>query len=170
MRITKAAAAVSLAAGLTAATPATAGILHFDIAGSFTSSFSIDTTRTPDRVNSQLGGLLTQILYDNRSVLFNGVERVATISFGSGLAADFQLFGPGIPFTQLIGPTVFSGPLTAPMFALGDFQFRNPFFGQSVTLSIRPVADAVPAPSTMPALMAGLAALGALAARRRATR
>jgi PEP-CTERM motif len=167
MRLVHTASAAALAAGLLLATPVAATVFVFDITGSFTSNFRIDTSRGPDRTNNQLGGLLTQINYENRPVLFNGIERNATIIFGSGLAASFQLLGPGIPFTQLSGATLFSGPLATPTFTPGRFELRNPFFRQAITIDVSQAAGAVPEPASWAMLIAGFGLIGAAARRQR---
>ena len=160
------AGALALATSLALAAPAAATVFIFDITGSFTSNFRIDTSQGPDRINNQLGGLLTQITYENRPILFNGVERNASIIFGSGLAAGFQLLGPGIPFTQLSGATLFSGPLDRPIFTPGRFELRNPFFRQAITIDVSPAAGAVPEPASWAMLIAGFGLVGAVARRR----
>jgi hypothetical protein len=170
MRHTLSAAAVLLSAGLFFSSPAAATVLLFDISGSFTSQFTLDTSRAPDRTNNQLGGLLRQITYDNRPLQLNGVQRMGSISFGDGLAARFQIFGAEIPlFIQLNGDTLFSGPLSAPVFNTGRFLLRNPFFGQSVTLDISRATGAVPEPASWAMLISGFGLAGiALRHRRRA--
>lgn len=95
----------------------------------------------------------------------------ADINFGTGLAATFNLSNATIGAIQLNGPTVFTGPSSAPMFSAGAFALANPFFGISdeLTISAAPSVSAAPELGTW-ALMLGGIGLSGFALRRRRQR
>jgi PEP-CTERM motif len=109
-----------------------------------------------------------QVGFDNVSGIFGGVAGVASISFGTNLIADFNVGGTTLGFVQLTsnGPDLFSGNPADPVFTLGSFNLRNPFFGQNDVLTISAVA-AVPEASTWAMMILGFASVGLVAYRRK---
>ncbi len=159
------AAALLLSAGL--ASEARAATLLFNLDGSFTASFQLDSMPVPTRFTDF--GFLGQSTFANVPITFNGVERTADLIFGTGLAARLNIVGSGIPFTQLTGDTLFTGTTANPVFAPGIFQLGNPFFGQSLTLRISevPMSGTIPEPAGWMMLIAGFGLLGSALRRRR---
>lgn len=161
-----------VAGGLLAATPAAAAPLLFNIIGQtltgpVTASFTLDSNPTPSRINDQSAFGFGQIFFDNVPGIFNGVAQTASsISFGTGIASQFQISGSASGFAQFGGQTVFTGPLTAPVFSPGTFTFTGFSNG---TLTVSPlVAAAVPEPATWAMLLVGFGGVG-FAMRRRAS-
>jgi hypothetical protein len=164
---TSAAVAALLAAMF--ASPASAALLNFELAGSHQASFQIDTETAPDFFSSStlIGN---QVRFDNVSGIFGGVSGLASISFGAGstIVADLNINGTPLGFTQLIGngPDLFTGDPADPFFTLGTFKLSNPFFGRNDVLTISAVA-AVPEPSTWAMMILGFAGVGFMAYRRK---
>ncbi len=154
---------------------ASAAILLFDITGTFNASFELDSALAPDIVRNDNIFSVFSAGYNNIPIIFNGMERMGNVSFGRGLAATFNLnlLPPGPqPFTQLLGPDLFSGSPSAPVFNLGNFGLRNGFFGQNVVLKISqsdPIAPpgAIPEPTTWAIMIAGFGLVGSAIRRRR---
>ncbi len=163
-------AASAAAAAIVAATPASAATLLFELSGSRSATFTLQSNPVvPDRVNSQpiLGG--SQIFFNNVAGTFNGMERTANVNFGSGnILAALNITGAGLPFTQFGGTDVFSFVDGSPVFQTGTFQFTGLATGRS-TLVISEVAQAIPEPATWAMMLIGFAFVGATAraARRR---
>jgi hypothetical protein len=152
---------------LAASAPANASQLMFDFAGpSGTASFQLDSSPTPDYVNSFLTGN-GQFGFNNVAGIFNGMAGVAsTINFGEGIYASLNIVAPGLGFTQFSNPQLFTGSLDAPTFLTGSFTLANPFLGDG-TLTISPVSGAVPEPATWVMLMLGFGLVGAAMRYRR---
>lgn len=83
--------------------------------------------------------------------------------------ADLSVAAPGLGFTQFSGGgPIFTGPVSAPVFATGTFQLTNNFFpDQNSTLTISQVASAVPEPATWAMMLIGFGALGSAMRRRK---
>jgi hypothetical protein len=159
-------AAVAALLAVMAASPASAALLNFELTGSHQASFQIDTETMPNFFSSSVFG--SQVGFNNVSGIFGGVAGVASISFGTDLFADFNIGGTGLGFVQLTsnGPDLFTGNPADPVFTLGSFNLRNPFFGQNDVLTISTVA-AVPEPSTWAMMILGFASVGLVAYRRK---
>ena len=163
---------VAVAALLAAAcaSPASAALLNFELSGSQQATFQIDTETVPDKFSSStlIGD---QVLFNNVSGIFGGVAGLASISFGTYLAADLNIGGTALGFTQLSGsgPDLFTGNPGDPIFTLGSFNLANPFLGQNDVLTISTVA-AVPEPSTWAMMVLGFAGVGFMAYRRKGQR
>jgi hypothetical protein len=159
------AVALVLSAGYASEASATTLLFNFD--GSFTASFELDSMPTPTSFTDF--GFLGQSTFADVPIVFNGVDRTANLIFGTGLAAKLNIVGPGIPFTQLSGDTLFTGTTANPVFSPGVFRLQNPFLGQSLTVTITPAptAGAIPEPATWAMLIAGFGLMGVAMRRRR---
>ncbi len=173
MNITKALMLPMAASIFAMATPAHAETLIFDFtgrtltSGAVTANFQLDSNPTPDRINNQPIISSGQIFFDNIRGTFNGVEQTAsTISFGFGSIAAFQFSGTTAGFAQFGGPRVFTGPLDAPVFTPGTFNFTGFSNG---TLNISRAVAAVPEPATWAFMILGFGAIGFAMRRRRKT-
>ncbi|MGI4879724.1 MAG: PEPxxWA-CTERM sorting domain-containing protein [Janthinobacterium lividum] len=149
-----------------AAAPAAAVPLLFSFSGQsltgpVVASFRLDSNPTPDRINDQSVFGLGQVFFDNVPGVFNGVVEVApTISFGTGLASQFQISGSSAGFAQFGGQTVFTGTLAHPVFSAGTYRF-NGFSSGTLT-----VAD-VPEPASWAMMVGGFGLLGVTLRQRR---
>lgn len=156
--------------GLLASSPAAAFPLLFSftgqsITGPVTASFQLDSNPTPDRINDQSAFGIGQIFFNGVSGVFNGsAETASTISFGTGLASQFQISGSSSGFAQFGGQTVFSGSLSNPVFMPGTFNFTG---FSSGTLTVSEVAAAVPEPATWAMMIGGFALVGSTMRRRK---
>lgn len=149
------------------ASAANATVYLFDLSGSKSATFSIDTAVPPAFTSSSFIG--DQIRYDNVAGTFGGVTGVApSVGFGTGLVAGFQITGTSLSFAQFVSPDLFTGPLTSPVFNLGTFNLTSIVSGAS-TLRISQAATpgAVPEPATWMMMLAGFALTGAAMRRRR---
>ena len=166
LRILFATGAAVAAATLSVPAHAASLPLVFNFSGpSGTAQFVLDPTPTPDFSSMILPGS-GQFGFNNVPGIYGGVPGTAsTISFGTGIVADFNIVAPNLGFTQFAGssPQLFTGPVDAPVFATGDFLLINPFLGNG-TLTIAPI----PEPATWALLLMGFAAVGgALRSSRR---
>lgn len=155
-----------LVGSLIATAPASAVPLLFtfsgqSITGPVMASFRLDSNPTPDRINDQSIFGFGQIFFDNVPGVFNGHAEVAqTISFGTGIASQFQISGSSAGFAQFGGQTVFTGTFAKPVFTAGTYQFTG---FSSGTLS---VAD-VPEPASWAMMVGGFGLLGVTLRQRR---
>jgi PEP-CTERM motif len=153
---------------LAASAPAHASQLMFDFSGpSGTALFQLNSSPTPDYVNTVLPGS-DQFGFNNVAGVFDGTPGVAsTINFGEGIVASLNIVANGLGFTQFSSPTLFTGSANAPTFLTGSFTLNNPFFGNG-TLTISPIASAVPEPTTWAMMIVGFGLVGgAMRFRRR---
>lgn len=154
---------VAIAAGLMAATPASAATLLFELSGSRDATFTLESDPVvPDRIrtSSLLGG--SQIFFDNVAGTFNGQAGTANINFGSGnIFSALNVNAPGLGFTQFGGADLFSLDNGVPVFNTGTFNLPSIVSGSS-TLTISQVAidNAVPEPGTWLLMLLGFAAIG----------
>lgn len=158
----------SVVGSLMSAAPAAAVPLLFtfkgqSITGPVMALFRLDSNPTPDSINDQSIFGFGQIFFDDVPGVFNGhSEDAATISFGTGLASQFQITGSSAGFAQFGGQTVFTGTFAKPVFSAGTYQFTG-FSNGTLT-----VAD-VPEPASWAMMVGGFGLLGvALRKRRRA--
>ena len=149
------------------ASAASATVYLFDLSGSKSAAFSIDTA-VPPAFTSTSSLIGDQIRYDNVAGSFGGAPGIGSIGFGTGLVAGFQISGTSLGFAQFVSPDLFTGPLTSPVFNLGTFNLTSIFAGAS-TLRISRAATpgAVPEPATWMMMLAGFALTGAAMRRRR---
>lgn len=150
---------------LMAASPAYAVPLLFDFSGpSGTAMFQLDSNPTPDSFQTFIGS--DQFSFSDVAGTFGGIVGTAsTISFGNGIFASLSINAANLGFTQFSSPTLFTGSPNAPTFLTGSFTLINPFFGNG-TLTISPIAAAVPEPTTWAMMLIGFGGLG-FAMRRR---
>lgn len=157
-----AAAAAALAV---AAAPATAApVYSFTATGAMDAYWELEASPTPSAVFGNAFRL------DGVTGTLNGSPFTALMEFyteggGGGVCADFlcSLF-------DLYGPTLFSGPTSAPTFLLGSFSMNlGSSTGPNVQLVIADTTR-VPAPATLALALAGLALLVAAGRSRAAAR
>lgn len=149
------------------ASPASAEILDFTLAGSQQATFELNSANPSSFSSSSLIG--NQVAYTSVSGSFGGTPGVAsTISFGTGsILAQLNIDGTALGFTQLSGPDLFTGNPADPTFNIGTFDLANPFMSQNDVLTIS--VAAVPEPSTWAMMILGFLGLGFLAYRKKAT-
>lgn len=149
------------------ASAANATVYMFDLSGSKSATFSIDTAVPPAFMNSSFIG--NQISYSNVAGTFGGIVGSApSVGFGTGLVAGFQITGTSLGFAQFASADLFSGPLTSPVFNLGTFNLSSIVSGAStLRISQAPTTGAVPEPATWMMMLAGFALTGAAMRRRR---
>ena len=150
------------------ASAANATVYMFDLSGSKSASFSIDTA-IPPAFTSASSLIGNQISYSNVAGTFGGIVGTApSVGFGTGLVAGFQISGTSLGFAQFASADLFSGPLTSPVFNLGTFNLSSIVSGAS-TLRISQAATpgAVPEPATWMMMLAGFALTGVAMRRRR---
>ena len=154
------------------ALPAVAAPLSFTLTGSREASFVLDSNPTPTSFSSIiLGGTNfgDQISFSDVGGSYGGTPGVATIGFGTGLAATLNIGSPSLGFTQFVGPNLFSGTAANPIFSAGTFSLSSIVSGNS-TLTISSLVGAVPEPGTWAMMILGLGMAGAgLRYRRRST-
>lgn len=127
-------------------------------AGPVTASFQLDSNPTPSSINDQSAFGIGQIFFNNVPGVFNGTAQTASsISFGTGLASQFQILGTSAGFAQFGGQTVFTGSLANPVFSPGSFQFTG---FSSGTLTVSQVTAAVPEPVTWAMMLIGFGGMG----------
>lgn len=167
---------------------ANAVVLQFRITGlpgtapTYQFSFQLDTGAVPNFVTSSAarfngtpftytrpngGGVFTE------TGRFDGPTFFTTLDQGG--VAMLRLEREPAPFTQfrLFGPQLFTGPTTAPVFTIGNFDLastpRNA--GDPVQpLTHRLSISVVPEPASWAMLLAGFAAVGAAARQHRSSR
>ncbi len=149
---------------------ANAAALLFTFSGpSGTAVFQLDSNPTPPSSSSFLG--FDQFAFFDVPGTFGGIAGTAsTISFGNGIFAALSINAANLGFTQFSGPTLFTGPGSAPVFTPGSFTLINPFFGNGA-LTIAPVQtpvqSAVPEPAAWGMMLFGFGLAGAALRRRR---
>ena len=146
-------------------TSANAEILVFKLSGSKNATFQIDTVKSPFTFSSS-SLIGNSVAFSNVAGTFDGTQQTASnVSFGTGLLAALNVNGTTLGFTQFVGPNLFSGPPSAPVFNKGSFALRSIVSGSS-TLDISSLAAAVPEPGTWALMIFGFGAIG-VAMRRR---
>ena len=154
------------------ASPAYAAPLLFNFTGAsltgpVTASFQLDSNPTPNSINDQSAFGYGQIFFNNISGVFNGNAEIASsISFGTGLASQFQIQSPSSGFAQFGGATVFTGTFNNPVFSPGTYAFTG--FSRG-TLTVSQAVAAVPEHASWAMMIFGFGAMG-IAMRRRKVR
>ena len=156
-------------AAATAALPAAAAPILFELTGSRTATFIIDpVAKAPDFFSSSFIG--DQVSYNSVAGTFGGVTGNAFVGFGTFLAATLNIQSPNLGFTQFTGPDLFTTVNSRPVFNLGTFQLNSIGSGAS-TLKISSVSAAVPEPMSWALMTVGFGFAGAaLRYRRRSTK
>lgn len=142
--------------------PASAAPFLFQLTGSKTATFTIDSSFAPDLVSSNAFG--DQISYNTVNGMFGGTTGSAAIGFGTNIYAQLNVTGTSLGFTQFAGPNLFTLVNAKPVFNVGTFALTSIVSGAS-TLRISAVA-AVPEPASWAMMIVGLGAVG-FAVRRR---
>ena len=160
-------AGAAMASALSA-TSAAASTLLFELSGSRSASFTLNSSAVPDFMSSS-ALIGNQIGYNNVAGTFGGMATTAgSVNFGTYLVSDFQITGTSLGFTQFAGPDLFSGSPSAPVFNLGTFNLTSIVSGNStLVISELPMSGGVPEPATWMLMLAGIGGTG-LAFRRRA--
>ena len=156
------------ASAVVTALPAAAAPILFDLTGSRTATFTIDTNTMPTTQTTSAFG--TQISYAVVPGTFNGTAGNATVGFATGnIFADLNITGTSLGFTQFVSPggDLFSLVNNRPVFNLGTFNLTSIVSGNS-TLRIS-AAAAVPEPATWGMLLFGFGALGGILRYGKAT-
>lgn len=155
-----------LATGM--AVPAEAVLLQYTVTGYTTASFQIDSQRVPDFVTDPDG-----FGYSPFTGIFNGVEHVVMFNFvagwlGGGIEAvtaqNAPVDDPTQYFFSMVGPQMFSGPLSSPTLLTGEWDTTDYFApDRNYHLSVTIAGGAVPEPATWGMMILGLAGVaGAL--------
>ena len=150
-----------------AAVPASAQLLTFNLTGSRTATFTIDSSAPNSFNTSALIG--NQIFFNNVAGTFGGSAGTANISFGTNLIADLNIQSSNLGFTQLSVPgDLFTGSASSPIFNIGTFNLSGGFTAGPATLTIsRAAVAAVPEPGTWAMMLLGFGAIGVVVRRRR---
>lgn len=148
-----------------ASVPANAQALLFEVSGSRSATFTLDSS-TPDSFNSSFIG--DQIFFNDVAGTFGGSAGTGDISFGTFLISAFQIQSDNLGFTQFVGPALFTGPASNPTFNLGTFNLTSIVSGNS-TITISQAVTAVPEPGTWAMMLLGFGAVGFAVRRRRLT-
>lgn len=137
--------------------PANAAVYMFDLTGGKTASFTIDTATPPTTTSSSFIG--DQISYNALTGTFGGTTQTAMVGFGTNLAAQLNISGTTLGFTQYAGPNLFSLVNGSPVFNLGSFNLSSITSGPA-TITIRAVGGAVPEPATWAMMLLGFGGIG----------
>jgi hypothetical protein len=153
-----------------AAVPASAELLTFNLTGSRTATFTLESAAPSSFTSSALVG--NQVFFNAVAGTFGGTAGTADISFGTNLIADLNIQSANLGFTQLSAPgDLFTGPASSPTFNIGTFNLSGGFTAGPATLTIsRAAVAAVPEPSTWAMMLVGFGAIGASMRRRRRDR
>lgn len=151
------------AASCLVAIPASAAPYLFELTGSRTATFTIDTTTVPDFVSSSFIG--DQVSYNVVPGTFGGSVQTASVGFGTFLAATLNIGGSPQGFTQFAGPDLFTLVNSRPVFNVGTFNLTSIVSGNS-TLKISAATAAVPEPATWAMMVAGFGIVGFSMRRR----
>jgi hypothetical protein len=150
-------ASVAVAA-VTAAMPASAAPILFQLSGAKTASFTIDSDRVPDFFSSNIFG--NQISYNSVAGTFGGAPGVGTIGFGTSIFAQLNIGGTALEFTQYAGPDLFSLVNSKPVFNQGSFALSSITSGPATLTISSGVAPGVPEPATWAMMLLGFAGIG----------
>jgi PEP-CTERM motif len=159
--------AMTAIAAATAAAPASAATLLFQLSGSRNATFAFDpTTTTPSFRSSTFIG--DQISFKGISGIFGGVAGTASVGFGNFLAADLNIQNPNLGFTQFVSTDFFRFVNSQPDFTLGTYQLNSIVSGRSELTISELATGAVPEPGTWAMLILGFGMVGgAIRYRRR---
>lgn len=152
---------------LLSAGAANAALIQFNLTGSYTASWQLDSAQVPD--DPFIGLWAT---YIDVTGAFPGASQAAVdITFYSPvLDGGFEIvdYNAGIALVATAGPQLYTGLETNPVFTLGTFALTDYDGPGLYLLTISEVADAaVPEPATGAMLLGGLAVMVAARRRRR---
>jgi hypothetical protein len=163
-------ACFTIAAACALSAPARAQLVDFSAYGGGSAStgisFVLPRDPVPDFVpRNAIYFRLYNITYDQGS--FSGCPCTGTFTFyiNSGIRKGGVL----TPIGYFSGPQLFSGPLSSPMFLLGNFTVKyhnSASFYDGAIGSLSITAATVPEPATWALLLIGFAAIGYRIARR----
>lgn len=146
------------------AASAQAAILTFNLTGSYVAKFDLDTEllAPPAEIGSDY------FIVENIAGTFAGVDRKAeSITFNTNSSSGGLTIQLGSDFVGLLGPALFGGTTTAPIFSPGNFVLTSDADETATSrLSISAATSAVPEPSSWTLMLAGFSVTG-LALRRR---
>ncbi len=143
---------------------ANATTLLYNLTGSRTATFQLDSAARPDAFNNVLN-IFSQATYNNVAGTYGGIAETATIIFGTD---GFQILAPSLGFSQFISDTpTFSGTsIDTVMLNSGTYALRSLVSGNSV-LTATPLAGAVPEAAAWAMMMAGFGMAGSTLRYRR---
>ncbi len=137
--------------------PAEAAVLMFDLTGTQTANFSIDTSATPPVGN------FNRVQFTNVAGTFNGTNTVASFVrfFQSVSQGGLNIQVGKSLVVNASGPQLFTGTLDQPSFVAGTYQLTTG------TLRIADVS-ALPEPAAWTVMLLGFAGVGVSLRRGRA--
>lgn len=144
------------------ASQANAAVFTYDLRGSSTANFTIDTdvNKFAERVNA--------FEYYRVSGVFQGVTlAAATVVFPTAnIGGAFYVNVGSGKEVSLWGTQLYTGSLASPTLSSGTFKLN----GGAVTLTVKSTAGAVPEPATWAMMILGMGAVGyAMRRRQKAT-
>ncbi len=154
--------AIVVAAAALSTTTARAARYTFDLTGSRSATFTLDSS-------APSFSSVYQSIFDNVSGTFGGAPGIATsIGFGDvSFINSLDISGTSLGFTQFGGPLLISGPTSNPVFTPGSYTLSGIVSGTS-TLTIAAATAAVPEPSAWALMIGGFGLIGTV--RRRLPR
>ena len=167
MKLMKSVRNAAVAFLLLSAGAANAALIQFNLTGSYTASWQLDSSQVPD--DPFIGVWAT---YIDVTGSFPGASQAAVdITFYSPLLdGGFEIYdyNAGIALVATAGPQLYTGLESHPVFTLGTFALTDYDGPGLYLLTISEVADAaVPEPATGAMLLGGLAAMVAVRRQRR---
>ena len=156
---------ILISAAIAAAIPATAAeaaLYTFNLTGSRTASFTLDSTKP-----SSFTTLQSQ--FSNVAGTYSGVPGMADVSFGIvPTVSAVDVVNMTLGFSQFSGPQLFTGPTSNPVFNIGTFALSSIVAGNStLTIAAAPVGG-VPEPASWALMLTGFALVGGTMRRRAA--
>jgi hypothetical protein len=152
------------AAVLTMADPARAELYNFTVTGDYVAHFQIDSSPVVSVLDADAFSVLNVV------GTFAGVVGSRTVSFYTPVYYGGMAISQPDPFVSemsVFGLQVFTGPIDAPTFLLGSYDFTG-FVGAVDGKSVQLLISAVPEVDTWLMTIAGIGILGLVVRRRKA--